>query len=552
MSEVLGSEVPRIWTPPLRPLTPETSLGFSAIEFAEDVLLLPLLPWQKWLLVHALEVLEDGSFRFDKVIVSVARQNGKTVLSQVISLWSVYVLGKRTVLGTAQDLDTAEEAWQNAVDLIQETDDNDQPVRPDLLDLLDRVVQVNGKKALVLKTGERYKVKAANRKAGRGLSGDVVILDELREHQTWDAWAAITHTTMARKDSQVWCFSNAGDDKSVVFRYFRLIAHRELGDPDGIVAKEELAAAPTEWDAEQAGEALEDDVELEELQVDAADLGWFEWSARPGATKLDVEGIRYANPSLGYGFLTMRKVKAAALEPDYIFRTEVLCQWVEGTVGGLLDMDEWRARYNDPLVLPSGARRPRERDRITSKLWVGIDLAQDRSRSYIAVFGQSQDGRWQGTLAASGLGTDWIAEWLLERRGRIAAIAGQSSGAPVSEFLTDLGKGNPFLSGLIAPWARDDLVGGHAQFFDAVRDGLFWHSEQPALDRAAQQAVPKVLPGGKLVDRMRSDVDVSPLVALIAAWWVSQRPRQRKSAPPPMAKVDYRPVTTNNVLTRPL
>ena len=45
MSEVLGSEVPRIWTPPLRPLTPETSLGFSAIAFAEDVLLLPLLPW---------------------------------------------------------------------------------------------------------------------------------------------------------------------------------------------------------------------------------------------------------------------------------------------------------------------------------------------------------------------------------------------------------------------------------------------------------------------------------------------------------------------------
>jgi hypothetical protein len=53
-------------------------------------------------------------------------------------------------------------------------------VRPELVDLLAQVVlKVNGKKSLNLKTGERYKVKAANRRAGRGLSGDVVLLDEL-------------------------------------------------------------------------------------------------------------------------------------------------------------------------------------------------------------------------------------------------------------------------------------------------------------------------------------------------------------------------------------
>jgi hypothetical protein len=34
----LGVEEPRVFTPELRPLTPKTSLGFSAVEFAEDVL----------------------------------------------------------------------------------------------------------------------------------------------------------------------------------------------------------------------------------------------------------------------------------------------------------------------------------------------------------------------------------------------------------------------------------------------------------------------------------------------------------------------------------
>ena len=37
---MLGSTEPRIWTPPLRELTEETSLGFAVIKFATDVLLL--------------------------------------------------------------------------------------------------------------------------------------------------------------------------------------------------------------------------------------------------------------------------------------------------------------------------------------------------------------------------------------------------------------------------------------------------------------------------------------------------------------------------------
>jgi phage terminase large subunit-like protein len=223
----LGSETPRVFTPPLRPLTPETSKGFACIEFAEAILEVHLLPWQKWLLIHALELNENGTYRFRTVVLLVARQNGKSTLMQVLSLWRMFVEGAPLVIGTAQNLDVAEEQWAGAVELVESI--------PELADMIapGGVVKVNGKKALRLTTGERYKVAAASRRGGRGLSGDLVLLDELREHQNWEAWGAVTKTTMARALAQVWAASNAGDIASVVLRHLRTIAHRALGYPDG-------------------------------------------------------------------------------------------------------------------------------------------------------------------------------------------------------------------------------------------------------------------------------------------------------------------------------
>ena len=43
---IKGIETPRIYTPPLRELTPDTSLGFEIIDFAETVLHIDLIPWQ--------------------------------------------------------------------------------------------------------------------------------------------------------------------------------------------------------------------------------------------------------------------------------------------------------------------------------------------------------------------------------------------------------------------------------------------------------------------------------------------------------------------------
>ena len=115
----MGYTIPRIYTPPLRELTEETSLGFACIEYAETVLKKVLYPWQKWALIHMLEIVGklggQWRFRFRTVLILVSRQNGKTLLSEVIASFFLNVLRVDSVFGTSLSLDKAEEVWEAVV-----------------------------------------------------------------------------------------------------------------------------------------------------------------------------------------------------------------------------------------------------------------------------------------------------------------------------------------------------------------------------------------------------------------------------------------------------
>ena len=99
----------RIFTQPLRELTPETSLGFATIEYAKTVLGKTLYPWQEWALIHSLEIVGslngDWKFRFREVLFLISRQNGKTVLSEVIASFFLNVLDAPSIFGTSLSLD---------------------------------------------------------------------------------------------------------------------------------------------------------------------------------------------------------------------------------------------------------------------------------------------------------------------------------------------------------------------------------------------------------------------------------------------------------------
>lgn len=502
-----GCTEPRIFTPPLRELTPETSLGFDVIEFAEQDLGLTLHPWHKWLYVHLLELLPSGLLRFRIAVVLVARQNGKTFFWKILVLYAMYVLGW-SGLSTAQDLDTAETTWQDVVDWVLETDDDEDGgefIRPDLADAVAKVVQTNGKKALRLATREHYKAKAASRKAGRGLSAELIGLDELREHQTWESWSAITHTTMARANALILGLSNAGDILSVVLRYLRMAAHLAIGDPDGI-------------NAHGTGgiDTGEDTADLEEIDDDS--LGIFEYSAVPGCDIRDWDGIAQANPSLNHpNGITERAIRAAWKEPEWEYRTEVLCQWSDGVIDGPFPSGTWEAGRWKPEQ--PGA----EPDPIVGKVAACVDVSADHTRAHVAFAGRTEAGVLRVVVVASRVGTDWVLGWLTERRDNLVGVTGQGRGAPVSNLLDDWeAAGLP-----IVRWQGQDLGDGTAAFYNLIRNNGVEHLPQPILDVAAATASTRPAGDGVwLWDRKKSPTDIAPLVAVTGAVWLFNRPAE--------------------------
>lgn len=461
-AELLGCEVPRVFTKPLRKLTPKTSRGFEVITFAEDVLGVSLTPWQKWLYIHALELLPNGRYRFRTILVLIARQNGKTLWAQVLALWALYVDGATLVLGTAQNLDIAEECWQGSVDIAEGV--------PELAAEIADVNRTNGKKALVLAGGERYKVQAANRRGGRSLTVKLAILDELREHQTWDAWGAITKTTMAQRDGLVVALTNAGDDKSVVLNDQQERATARIDDPETTVAI-------------------------------------FEWSGPPGCDINDPAAQAQANPSVGYTDLTIEAIRAAAeSDPEPIYRTEVLCQRVAQLVPAALPVAEWDGLVDETSEIPDGAF-----------LVFGVDLSWDREIASIAVAGVREDGLVHVQVVAQE-DTSTVASWLKRRIHRFSplAVTFQGGSAPVSSLVNELdGVGCP-----VKPVNGSDVAKACGAMYDAIKSGRIRHLGDPALRQQVELAVSRKVGQAWALDRRDSPIDISGLVAVTEALWV--------------------------------
>lgn len=457
---VVGRTEPRLWTPPRRELAPKTSAGFEAATFAEDVVGIKLLPWQRWLFIHALELNEDKTFRFRTVLIQIARQQGKSTWAQLLSLWRLYADRAGLVIGTAQSLDVAEEVWTGAVDMAEGC--------PELAAEIAAVDRTNGKKALRLHSGERYKVAAASRRGGRGLSGDLVLLDEIREHQSWDAWAAVTKTTMARPKPQIVALSNAGDDVSVVLNHLRSLGLDTLdggGDPS---------------------------------------IGLFEWSAPEDCDLDDVEAWAQANPSLGFTVTEDAIRGARATDPEWIFRTEVLCQ---------------RVARRDPAVIPAGRWAANAAaTTIDTDVAVFVDVAIDRSTSVIAVCGANADGVPQVEIARMDAGTDWVTEKVAAMIADHGVLAvGARSAGPVASLLAELASISDEADVPFHKVGSGEFSGMCGAMFDAAMTGTIRHRDDARINDALAAAKRHRVVDGFSWERLDVDVDAAPLVAVTGA-----------------------------------
>jgi len=445
-------------------LTPDTSLGFSCVEFAGKVIGISLFPWQRWLLIHALELLPARRFRFRTILVLVARQNGKTSLVEIKNLWKMFVLRVPLVINTAQNLDLSEESWDKAVEIVESI--------PELAAEMDGTpVRVNGKKTLKLLGGSRWKVATASRKGGRGLSGDDVNMDELREHHTWDSWGAVTKTTLARPKAQIWAYSNAGDDKSVVLN-----------------------------DLQAKGRAGDDRSESGDLT-----LGFFEWSAPDGCMTDDERFWPLANPSLGYeGGVGIEALRSAlATDPEPVFRTECLCQRVPLLEPRPIDPVDWAACA---VAQPVKPERP----------VFFLDCSPGLGSASICAAG-SVGGKPHLELADYRTSADWLVARAAELAARYpnARFAVFANGA-VSALLPALD-----VAGVKPEQFTGPEMGracGHLQ--KLVVDRAVTHSGDALFAQALACAVRRDIGDDLWTWSRRKSGDISPLVSATGAAWL--------------------------------
>lgn len=335
----------------------------------------------------------------------VARQNGKTSLLEIKNLWKMYVLRVLLVLGTAQKLEYAEESWDKAVEIAEAI--------PDLAAEIKHVDKTNGKKSLRLLDGPRWKVAAASRKGGRSLSADDVNLDELREHQNWESWGAVTKTTMARPNPQVFAYSNAGDDKSIVLNELQAKGRAAAENPDDA---DDLSFGHFEWSAP-------DDV--------VCTCGRPE-GKHPKHCKLwDPAAHAQANPSLNRGGVTDEAIAAAlGTDPVKVFRTEVLCQHVEDLA------EEWQVI---PEAEWSAAGDPGSKPRAPVSFSLEVDLLRSEACITVAARRRGKKALRHVEIADLRPGTSWAVQRMvqLSKKWRPVAVV-VDSGGPAGSLIADL------------------------------------------------------------------------------------------------------------------
>lgn len=476
-----GYTEPRIWTPPLRELTEETSRGFEVIRFAEDVLSLKLLPWQEWLLIHLLELNPDGTLRFRKSLVIVGRQNGKTLIAAVLLAFWLYVDAGRwpelqredqfEIVNASYKLDNAMDPWRQ-VRAWGAPDDPKVGISADRVPMLQAFTNhprmVNGEIELSTKGGAKLMPRTFE--GARGKRTTRMFLDELRKQQDFEGWAAIEKAGNAQYDSLLLAVSNAGTAKSQVLLKVRKSAHAGVENPD------------TEWFVA-------------------------EWSAEPKARLDDPVAFAQANPSAGYlpGMTIQRLMRAAAEAPDETTeRIEVLGQWQTAEVQPMLSVAAWEQSRDAESVIMDG-----------SQMTMAVDVDFDRQFSAVAVAGWRSDGLPHVEAIARRAGLAWTIKFMQQVREAqgITRVAVRTRGAPSSELAGPLKDAGFDVVEIVG--AMDGQASG--QFKDSVFGRQVRHRGQGPLDAAVAGTQGAVIGGVQVLDRKGAAVSSSPLFACVYA-----------------------------------
>jgi phage terminase large subunit-like protein len=468
-----GLRTPAIYTKPLTSTFP--SDGPKLIELVNVAWKSPEQPegieldaWQKWLLTHMLERYPSthpkypNQLRYRQVIVSMGRQNGKSLLGAILGVYGLLLHNQGAqVISLASSTDQARIIYSRVLFTILQNEW-----------LKKRFKKATEQRGILTADGSgRYDVKAAKESALQGIPMSLCLFDELHLAKT-GMWSAAVLGTAQRKDGMVIGITTAGDQSSeTLIDLYKLGTAAAQGDPD-----------------------------LERV-------GFFCWQAPEGSQVDEPLALKMANPSIEAGRLDLDTVLSDIRSiPEHEARRYRLNQFIAGTANSWIASDLFARAAGDGITKQEG-----------------VVLSVDRTKNWefatIAGARKCEDGTYETELVATYAGAtervlyNKIRE--LYARGGVTAIAVDDRQLPnLAKLLKQ--DGLPVWQ----LWTKE-ISSACSTVYAMFSTGLVKHRNDPLLQLQSPKGIAKYTGETWLISRKESLGDVDALMATIMALYVS-------------------------------
>ncbi|WP_082480674.1 terminase large subunit domain-containing protein [Aeromicrobium sp. Leaf272] len=314
---------------------PVHSDGYDLLLLAERYWPVRLDIWQQRLIIRVLETRgKDGPLRYRQVLVSIARQNGKSEIGGVLALYGLLMMVKGAqVIGIASNVDQANLIYDRVSSCINNSK---------ALSKVLHTTRSRGITGLGLNTAS-YKLKAAKPGAVQGQPVNLGLVDELHLETAGQCWDDLVNGQGAQEHSLVIALTTAGDNTSKTLLRLYETAAVAIGDP-------------------------------------STSFGAFIYEGATGAAPDDVQSILAANPSIACGRRSLQeRLDVIATQPDFKVRRY--------THNLFVDSDN---PFVDPAVWAACAGQGPED---TARAVIGIDVSQ--GWRYGAIVASTKDATGQ-------------------------------------------------------------------------------------------------------------------------------------------------------------
>jgi hypothetical protein len=412
----------------------------------------PLDPWQGHVLRAGLAETPEGEWAASRVGLSASRQNGKSEILTARELAGLVLFKEPLLVHSAHLVSTALEGFFRIRSYFENYDDLRRGVR--------RIREGSGEQAVEMMDGGRLLFKARARAAGRGLSPDVLLLDEAQILPD-RMWGALLFAMSARPNPQVWL----------------------TGTPPG---------------PDDEGGAM---VRLRDVARQGKDdrLAWLEWAADP-ADDIQSEAV-WARTNPAYGVRISREAVTDELASSdrWTFARERLGVWPDTGHEPVIHPLEWAAcaTTHPPTEGPVA---------------YAVDIAFDRTTAAIAVARRTAAGVHVEVVEHRPFYPRWIVDWLAARNHRRTdgVFLNAWNGGPLMPELDAVGV--PY-----HPVGAKEMADACGGFYDAVGARTLTHFNQPGLNAALADARRRYIGNQGGWGWTARTGDITPLVAATMA-----------------------------------